>query len=198
MMFALCIIVLKEINISIATLKYRSNLPVTYYTEKHGNKEPAKLPQNLKVIEEEAFEGTALASVTIPPNVIAIGERAFACNASLFDVFLPESMESIGENAFDRDQNLILKGSINSFAKEWAKRKGFSFVIINEIRRKKDSIPVIAYSAGKDEKRYHISGVRYGSCCKTDVQKTGRAENDLKVSFYTGKDSIYVRSRYFP
>lgn len=59
------------------------------------------LPENLTIIEREAFRGcTALTKVNIPQNVISIGVSAFVSCSSLTEVNLPQNMTSIGASAF--------------------------------------------------------------------------------------------------
>ena len=54
----------------------------------------------LTAIGEGAFEGSALAGVRIPDEVLSVGERAFADCASLEWADLPSYMETLGRYAF--------------------------------------------------------------------------------------------------
>ncbi len=54
---------------------------------------------NLEVIDNNAFSGTIIESVTIPEKVTAIADSAFA-NTKLTSLVLPAKLESIGSSAF--------------------------------------------------------------------------------------------------
>ena len=55
----------------------------------------------LKEIGNGAFNGTAIANVTIPSGVVKIGERAFQGNTFLKTVTLSGVLETIGNSAFN-------------------------------------------------------------------------------------------------
>ena len=58
------------------------------------------LPQNLTIIPENAFNGSAIVSILIPNSVESIGNKAFYWCSSLASVSLPMSLTSIGDSAF--------------------------------------------------------------------------------------------------
>ena len=60
-----------------------------------------RLPENLTVIEEEAFTGSLCQAVILPDGCTTIGSRAFASCMELLYVFVPESVTSIASDAFD-------------------------------------------------------------------------------------------------
>ncbi|MBD5446197.1 MAG: leucine-rich repeat domain-containing protein, partial [Treponema sp.] len=67
-----------------------------------GDAADVKIPGNVTVIGEAAFEGRAdITGVTIPSGVTAIGDGAFRDCAKLTDVTIPDGVIAIGENAFD-------------------------------------------------------------------------------------------------
>ena len=66
------------------------------------------LPNNLVIIEEEAFSGTNLTEITIPDGVTSIGERAFANCSNLTSVTIPTSETYVAENAFEGCDGLII------------------------------------------------------------------------------------------
>ncbi len=56
-----------------------------------------KLPPSLKHIGARAFMGdTSLGAVTLPENVLTIGDKAFA-NSSLTSIYLPPSLTYIAD-----------------------------------------------------------------------------------------------------
>lgn len=59
------------------------------------------LPNDLKLIGKQAFEGTQILGVTFNDRLFEIGDGAFAyCRALTGDLILPESLETIGATAF--------------------------------------------------------------------------------------------------
>lgn len=69
------------------------------------------LPRSI-VIEDEAFLGiTALTKMSIPDSVVEIGNRILEECSSLNYVFIPSSVETIGENAFSNAVIICQYGS---------------------------------------------------------------------------------------
>ena len=85
------------------------------------------LPASLVQIEEGAFENTAAESVFLPSMTAIIGNRAFASNRTLTRVFVPKSVESIGDQAFE-GKHLTLFGEKDSYAFTWAQMHNVAFV----------------------------------------------------------------------
>lgn len=159
----------------------------------------AVMPKNLEIIENEAFEGTALAKVVLPDKVSTIGNRAFANAPFLIEVYIPESTVQIGENAFDEDSSCLnLKAFHGSYAQEWARGKKIGFVLLEGIARRKETVVAALQAGDRNKKIFVSSGIRSVSSSEKQERSTGRSADDLKGSVYTGKDSVYVRSRYFP
>lgn len=77
------------------------------------------LPQGLKIIGEEAFEGLPAEEVIIPDGVERIEERAFA-DSDVKHVYLPDSLEHIEDNAFDQVDGLVVDAEPDSYASDWA------------------------------------------------------------------------------
>ena len=90
--------------------------------------EIAVMPDSLRIIEESAFEGTALTTVYLPETVTTIGRRAFADIKDLRVVFIPKATVVIDEEAFDGAGNLTIWGVPGSYAEEWAGRHSIRFV----------------------------------------------------------------------
>ena len=85
-------------------------------------------PGFLETIEDEAFEGIAAESILFSNSLLFIGERAFANDRYLKTVTIPESVEYIGEHAFDGSRDLTVCGSANSYAADWAHEHDIMFV----------------------------------------------------------------------
>ena len=85
------------------------------------------LPSSLRIIDESAFEGTALVSVDLPESVEIIGDEAFARIPTLRSVYIPDNTKFIGKNAFAGSDRVTLNASANSHARDWARRNGIPF-----------------------------------------------------------------------
>jgi hypothetical protein len=85
------------------------------------------LPASLKTIEDEAFSGGAFTYVVLPDGAEVIGWRAFADCPKLAYIYIPSSVKSIDENAFDGVEDLTIFGAPDSDASEYASLHGFAF-----------------------------------------------------------------------
>jgi len=81
------------------------------------------MPAALKEVQAEAFMGSAMQQITIPDGVTSIGSKAFAECPELIMAVIPDSVEEIADDAFEgSDQVLLLCGSEDSYAAQWAER----------------------------------------------------------------------------
>ena len=85
-------------------------------------------PDSLELIEDEAFESTAPKAVILSDSVVKIGQRAFAYSLDLKTVTIPESVIYIGEQAFEGIPELVVRGSENSYAAQWAFEHEICFI----------------------------------------------------------------------
>ena len=60
-----------------------------------------KLPEELKIIRNEAFQGSGLTEITIPDKVTSIESYAFKNCTSLIEANVPDSVTSMGSYVFD-------------------------------------------------------------------------------------------------
>ena len=86
-----------------------------------------KLPDSLRVIEEEAFVGTKAVYVIVPDGATTICERAFADSESLVFIRIPSSVTSIAENAFSGTEVTIYCDSVDSEA--------FNYALAHDMKR---------------------------------------------------------------
>ena len=83
------------------------------------------LPADLKTIGGMAFSGdTALTSLDLPYGTTSIDSQAFA-NSSLEEIYLPETVETIGSDAFDGLPDVIFYSPAGSYADEYAQEKDY-------------------------------------------------------------------------
>jgi len=87
------------------------------------------LPENLIIIEEEAFRGCRMGRVIIPEGVEEIRDFAFADNENLYYVSVPDSVQRIAGNAFYNDPNLCIFCNAGSYAEAWAIDNGAAYTL---------------------------------------------------------------------
>lgn len=84
-----------------------------------------ELPEDLTVIEAEAFCGSSsIGRVELPEGIVEIRSRAFA-DSSLTEISLPESLTYIAEDAFDGCNDYTVEVVVDSYAYYWAAENGF-------------------------------------------------------------------------
>ena len=88
-----------------------------------------RLPASLRIIGEEAFEGTAVSVVEMPKTVTVIESRAFANTPNLKEAYLPGSIEILADSAFEGAKDLTVYGVKGSAAETWAARNGYAFIV---------------------------------------------------------------------
>jgi len=89
-------------------------------------------PISLTVIQDEAFMGTAASVISIPPSVTTIGDRAFFGSETLREVYIPETVTSIGKDAFlVWSESFVIYGESGSYAEEWALDNGYLFASVS-------------------------------------------------------------------
>ena len=86
------------------------------------------LPVSLLLIEDEAFEGTAVGMLVIQDGLQRIGDRAFSDMPNLRAVYIPPSTTFIGKRAFPNNKDLAIYGVKGSYAEKWAGRHQIVFV----------------------------------------------------------------------
>ena len=85
------------------------------------------LPAGLKIIEAEAFEGTAIRSIALPALVEVIGDRAFANIPTLRGIHIPEKTRIIARSAFSGSDQVTITGVPGSYARRFARENGIPF-----------------------------------------------------------------------
>lgn len=84
---------------------------------------------NLKAIEEEAFVGMwQVQQVNISDGVTAIGKRAFADCTLLRLVIIPNSVQTLADDAFSGCHPVILCDAENQQVIDWANAQGLMVV----------------------------------------------------------------------
>ncbi len=86
-------------------------------------------PESLSQIKASAFENSAAEAVVLGDAVLKIGSRAFAGCASLVYIYIPDTVKSIADDAFD-GINPIIYCSAGSAAAAYADNNGFNWADI--------------------------------------------------------------------
>ena len=89
-----------------------------------GLEKKVSMPSGLKVIESEAFAGMNVQAHDVGDGVTDIGSRAFADNASLLYVTIPESVINIADNAFENSPQVTIICTEGGRIDEWAQNHG--------------------------------------------------------------------------
>ena len=87
------------------------------------------LPDDLTIIEAEAFRKDTFTSVYCGESVSSIGAYAFAENISLEWIYLPPSVKTIDKTAFSGcSESLVIYGKTGSPAEQFAKDNNITFI----------------------------------------------------------------------
>ena len=85
------------------------------------------LPGKTTRVQDETFTGNkALDEVVLPETAEYIGHKAFAESSAHF-VYIPDSVRTIEDDAFDDCPNLVCLVSENSYAREWCETHNVSW-----------------------------------------------------------------------
>ena len=96
------------------------------------------LPNNLKMIEDQAFQNTVAEMVILPDGVSYIGAKAFSDSEVLRAVLLPDGNIDIAADAFEGSQ-VIIYAPAGSAAEAFAEAHGIDF-FASEWQNRPDSI----------------------------------------------------------
>ena len=99
--------------------------PVTDW-QRDADTQTIRLPEDVKVVEQGAFEGVTADEVVLPEGIERIEERAFA-DSDIKHVNLPESIEHIDDTAFEDVENLQVDTADRGYAADWAVRRGYAY-----------------------------------------------------------------------
>ena len=95
--------------------------------------EAVVFPDNLSIIEEEAFADSGLSGrIVIPPSIQQIHGRAFA-NCQITEVVFPEWIDYIAADAFEGCDGLKITTVDGSYAQKWAVSRGLIEIIKDKI-----------------------------------------------------------------
>ena len=89
-----------------------------------------RIPNGVKVIDDEAFAGIAAKRIRLPEATKKIGSLAFSNCPNLIEIYIPEGCTSIADDAFAGVSKLTIYGKDGSEAKTFANKHKYGFVIV--------------------------------------------------------------------
>ena len=91
------------------------------------------LPNGVEIIGENAFDGCYLTSVQLNDGVKEIHDNAFSCSFDLEDLLIPDSVETIGVDAFSCCDNLTVHAVKGSFAAGYCGKNGINHSFVYSV-----------------------------------------------------------------
>lgn len=141
----------------------------------------------LRTISNEAFAYTySLTNITLPENLVAIGDFAFI-NSGLSSVTIPKTVAELGKGAF---------ASCHSLENIFIESGNENYVDTNGVVYSKDKTIVVEYPAGKNSTEYEVidgvkkigNGAFYGSWNLNTVYLPEGIESVGEYAFYDCKN----------
>ena len=118
---------MKKTGIALLVLLFLSLISLAYADEIKEDQNTFVLPAGVRIIDDEAFSGTAVETVVLLENVEYIGEKAFSDTEKLSNIYIPSTVEYIADNAF-AGPDIVIHGIKGSYASQWAEEHGFRFI----------------------------------------------------------------------
>ena len=103
------------------------NVYTSFCTVTVGNPSMLRLPENLSVIEDEAFRAAAPGIVILPDGLASIGSKAFADNQDLQTVIVYAHELTIAPDAFANSENLTVYGYSDTVVERYCRETGIPF-----------------------------------------------------------------------
>ena len=105
-----------------------SNRIYIYITDLTIDSPDCVLPNGLITIEEEAFQGSNFKTIKCPETLESIGSKAFYNCESLRQIYIPENVQYIAEDAFEGCNFIVIWGIAGSEAELFALEKDILFI----------------------------------------------------------------------
>lgn len=154
------------------------------------------LPASLQIIEEEAFEGTALSGVQLPETVTTIEDRAFANTKNLRYIYIPEKTKDIGKDVLAGSKTVIVSGLPGSYAGKWAKKNGIPFASLTLLYANDATLQIPGMISGR------ILPKELSTNEKTeepyDSTPKGRTEGEVKAARHEKRFAYSIQGRSPP
>lgn len=114
-----------------AVFHYRVADGYAFITGFEGTAAMVELPSvldgyDVRGIDDRAFEGTSMATLSLPDGMESIGWFAFYGCAGLVEIYIPASVTTIGYAAFDGCEQIRIVCPAGSYAAQYAKSYGMN------------------------------------------------------------------------
>lgn len=154
------------------------------------------LPASLKIIDESAFEGTALVSVEVPETVEYIGDKAFANILTLRSVHIPDNTKYFGKDVFSGSGQVTITACANSYARTWARNNGIPFAPIAALTASSGTPQITGLNLNKTT-RDLLTSDETTKAPKYSEQNE-RAEGEIKAAKHEECFAFSIRGRSPP
>lgn len=106
---------------------------VTFIGESAFSNTPALKEINLadssiESVCDSTFQSSGIEEIALPQTCTAVGNSAFAKCGELTKISIPDAVDSIGDNAFQDSDNVVIYASSGSYAIAYAKAHELSYV----------------------------------------------------------------------
>lgn len=145
-----------------------------------------------------------LESIAVPDGTKQIMSRAFHGCTKLKEIYIPQSVDYIDRNAFDECDNLkIIKGYTGSFAETFAKKNGFTFDSIENVKETLQLRNAFCEWQGKEHSKVNVRCTPNKDVCYyvTYVKKGSSApvyDANKKDGMVKANNPIYVNITDLP
>lgn len=153
------------------------------------------LPENLEIIDEGAFEGTAIEKIKLPETVTTIGEYAFANIRSLRTVQIPTATTYIAKTAFEGSFNTTITAALHSYARKWAHENGIPFNPITSFYAFNNTVQVNGGLTNSRAERLDIDSEQPG---EKNPKPTGRMTGELNAEKKGTITAFHIQGRSPP
>ena len=155
-----------------------------------------QLPASLSIIEDGAFEGTALTKVDLPENVETIGDNAFANIPTLKSITIPKATTHIGKNAFIGSDQVTITAIPQAYSRTWAKENGIPFIPIISFYAFNTPVQITGLSQTRlEQQRPYLDGE---STENKTLDFTYRMTGEIKADEYERKNAYHIQGRSPP
>ncbi len=178
--------------------EYRQVTPQSIETEYSfdtNDSYTSMLPSSLKIIEDSAFEGTAITCIELPENVEEIRDYSFADIQTLRTISIPNKTKYIGKNALKGSNNVTITGAPKGYARAWAHENGIPFNPITSFYAFNNSVQV---NGGLTNSRAERLNIHSGHTKEKRPKPTGRMSGDLNAEKKETITAFHIQGRSPP
>ncbi len=154
-----------------------------------------QLPASLTIIEDEAFEGTAITNIDLPELLEYIGDNAFANIPTLRFVSIPDNTKYIAGTAFTGSRHVKISGAPNSYARAWARENGIPFAPVAVLNAGTGTVQI---TASQDNQQEQNAADVNGFAAWTQKCPQWRSASEIKAAQYDACIANHISGRAPP